>query len=69
MLKLAPIPLALAAAVFALGNALASHDWLIAASAAVLVIVGLFLLAPGAPASPVPASATEDSALATGAGE
>jgi len=63
------LPFALVAAVFALGNALAAGDYLTAAAAGALVIVGILLLAPGASAHPSPATATEDSALATGVGK
>jgi hypothetical protein len=63
------LPLATAAAVVLLGNALATHNWLLALPLACFVFAGLVLLVPRASAQPVPASATEDSALATGAGE
>jgi len=43
------VPIGTAVAVFALGNALASHDYLTAAAAGVLVIVGILLLAPTPP--------------------
>jgi hypothetical protein len=57
-----------AAAVVLLGNALAAHNWLLALPLACFVSAGLVLLVPRASAQPVPASATEDSALATGEG-
>jgi hypothetical protein len=62
------LPLALAAAVFLLGNALADGDYLTTALLGVVVFAGIVTISPGASAHPVPASAAEDNALATGAG-
>ena len=42
LLAVAGTALATAAATYALGNALADHDWLVAASAGLLVCVGIW---------------------------
>jgi zinc transporter ZupT len=62
------LPLGTAAAVVLLGNALATHDWLLALPLACFVFAGLVLLVPGASAHPDPARAAEDNARVTGEG-
>lgn len=53
-------PLGTFAAVFALAQAIAAHDWLIVSAAGVLVAVGIWFLAPGSSEHPVPARAPEE---------